>query len=184
MKPTLIRNPIVCLMLCCWPQFVTAQTAPDAASFEAAQKLRADAATAVKEKKDTPERAVSFLKAQASPSGLKIDRDADFAFAAIDVGQRLIALGDPESAEKFFREAEKALSAAVKKTPDSAARDKAAFLQKLALVRGRFLNKAKEAKADLDTAIALQPGDRHLEEQLDLLISQHGPAVVEIPPKG
>lgn len=184
MKTALIRKLAAWLSLCCCPLPIFAQPAPDATAMEAALRLRGDAAKAVKDKTDTADGALARLRAHASPSGLKLDRDADFAFAAIDVGQRLIADGDPESAEKFFREAEKSLDAVIKKTPDSAARDKAAFLQKRAWVRSLFLGKPKEAKADLDAAIALQPEDKHLRQRKDRLVTEHGPGLMDQPPKG
>ena len=107
------------------------------------------------------------LKKEPSPTGLNLDADADFAFAAIDLGRRLIAAGKPDDAEKFFREAEKSLDLAVKKTPDTAARDKAQYLQKLALIRSQYLGKVPQAKADLAEAIRLQPDDQHLRQTRD-----------------
>lgn len=182
MNLMLIRKPVVLLALLCWPCAAFAQA--DAATMKAALALREDTVKAVREKRDTVGGALARLKVQASPSGLRLDRDADFAFAAIDVGQRLVADGDPESAEKFFREAEKSLVAVIRKTPDSAARDKAAFLHKRALVRSQFLGKAKEAKADLDAALALRPDDKHLRRQKERLVIEHGPGLMDRPPKG
>jgi hypothetical protein len=73
----------------------------DTATMTAALSLREDVAKAVREKRDPVAGALARLKAAASPSGLKLDRDTDFALAAVDVGQRLLAAGDPESAEPF-----------------------------------------------------------------------------------
>ncbi len=163
---------------------LNAQLAPDAATMKAALALREDTVKAVREKRDTVGGALARLKVQASPSGLRLDRDADFAFAAIDVGQRLVASGDPESAEPFFREAENALAAALNRTPDSAARDKAAFLQKRAWVRSRFLGMPKEARADLEAAIVLRPDDKHLHYQREQVVTEHGPEMMGPPPRG
>ena len=148
---------------------LSAQPAPDAKFLTDALELRADMAEAVKQKAETPEAALARLKAHASPSGLKLDRDADFAFAAIDVGQRLIAASKPDEAESFFLEAEKSLEAVIKMTPDTAARDKAMLLQNLAFIHGHYLDKASQAKTDIDQAIALQPGDTYLQKMRDSL---------------
>lgn len=182
MNLMLFRKPVVLLALLGWPCAAFAQ--PDAASLQAALKLRESTARAVKEKTDTVGGAIAKLKAHASPSGLKLDRDADFALAALDVGQRLVADGDPESAEPFFREAEKSLNAVIKKTADSTAREKAAFLQKRALVRSQFLGQAKEAKADLEAALALQPDDEGLKRAQARLRAEHGQLFTDEQPKG
>lgn len=149
-----------------------------------AVKLREESALEVREKKTAPEASLAKLKAHNSPAGLKIDRDAEFALAAIDVGQRLIASGEPEAAVKFFREAEKSLSQLIKKTPDSAAQTKAAYLQKLAFLRSRFLNRPKEAKADLDAALVLRPNDQQLKKEKERLVIEHGPSYSDNSPKG
>ncbi len=146
-----------------------AQTAPDAAVAASVQamndglKFRADLVAAIVGGTDKSAPALARLKQQDSPSGLKIDADADFAYAAIDIGQRLIAAGKADEAEKFFKEAEKSLDGVVKKTPDASAPDKAFYLRKLAHIRGRYLNKVAEAKTDLEQAIALQPEDKGLQ---------------------
>lgn len=124
--------------------------------------LRSDAVAAVVKGSEQSAAAITRLKAHGSPSGLKIDKDADFAFAAIDVGQRLLVTGKSAEAEEFFREAEKSLEQAVKKTPDSSAREKAQYLNKLSFVRAYYLNKVSQARLDLDQAIALQPDDQKL----------------------
>lgn len=159
-------------------------TAQEKSDLSVALKMREESASAVKEKKETAEASLAKLKAHNSPTGLKIDREADFAFAALDVGQRLIAVGEPEAAEKFFREAEKSLDQVIQKTPDSAAQAKAAYLQKLAFVRSRFLNKPKEAKANLDAALVLRPDDQQLKKEKERLVIIHGPAYSDNPKKG
>lgn len=182
MNLKLIRMLLAWLVLLCSPWVVFAQV--DTATMTAALSLREDVAKAVREKRDPVAGALARLKAAASPSGLKLDRDTDFALAAVDVGQRLLAAGDPESAEPFFREAEKSLDAVIEKTPDNAARDKAAFLQKRAWVRSRFLGKPKDAKADLEAAIRLRPGDKPLQQQREQLVTEHGPEMMGRPPHG
>lgn len=138
-----------------------------------ALKLRQDAVKAIKAKTDNADKTITKLKAHASPSGLKIDKDADFAFAAIDIGQRLLSEGEEKEAEKLFKEAEKSLDAVVKRLPDTAPREKAMYLAKLALIRGKFLNKAREAKADIEAAITLQPDDEYLKQSRDQLASEN-----------
>ena len=152
-----------------------AQPAPDAAVAASVQamsdglKFRGDLVTAIVAGADKSAEALVRLKAQASPSGLKIDADADFAIAAIDIGQRLIAAGKADEAEKFFQEAEKSLDQAMKKTPDSAARDKAQYLETLSFIRSQFLNNLTQARLDLDQAIALRPDDQKLRKTKDRL---------------
>ena len=145
-------------------------------------RVRGDMAAAVGRGLEKPEAALARLKKHDSPSGLKTDRDADFAFAAIDVGRRLIAAGKPEDAEKFFREAEKSLESVLKKTPDTAARDRAQYLRKLALIRSQYLNKVPQAKADLDEAIRLQPEDKHLRSTRDSVAAENAEHFREKPP--
>lgn len=139
-----------------------------------ALKLRSDLASAVVSGDIKPEAAIEQLRAAVSPSDLKIDPDAGFAFAAIDVGQRLVAAGKPIEAEKFFLQAEASLDQLVKRTPDTQAKDKAMFLRKLSLIRGNFLNKRNQAKADIDRALTLQPEDKSLQKARDLLAGASG----------
>ena len=172
---------------------LSAQTAPVPAPQELqaqaqtmvdALKLRVDMATAVRQGGETPEAALGRLKAHAGPSGLKVERDASFAYAALDVGQRLLAADRAGEAEKFFREAEKALDKVIQKTPDSAARDKAQFLGARAHIRGHFLAKIAEARADLEAALRLQPDDPHLQQSLDVLASKNAEQFKDKKPRG
>ena len=111
LRPSFARA--VLSTLCLAVTGMAQSTAFDTATMTAALSLREDVAKAVREKRDPVAGALARLKAAASPSGLKLDRDTDFALAAVDVGQRLLAAGDPESAEPFFREAEKSLDAVI-----------------------------------------------------------------------
>lgn len=160
---------IIALALILSATQLPAQTTPDAKSLTDAVKLRGDMADAVRNGSEKPEIALARLKKEQSPTGLKLDADADFAYAAIDIGRRLIATGKPAEAEKFFAEAEKSLDAVVKKTPDTSARDKAQYLQTRATIRANYLNKLAEGKADLDAAIALAPDDKRLQQLRKLL---------------
>jgi len=138
------------------------QAAPDLGALTVGLKLREDAVTKLLAGSEKGETTIARLKSHASPSGLKIDRDGDFAFAAIDVGQRLVAQGSYAEAEKLFREAEKSLLLVIAKTPDTAKREKATYLQKLALIRSEYLNKLDQAKNDISAARALLPEDKYL----------------------
>jgi hypothetical protein len=100
LRPSFARA--VLSTLCLAVTGMAQSTAFDTATMTAALSLREDVAKAVREKRDPVAGALARLKAAASPSGLKLDRDTDFALAAVDVGQRLLAAGDPESAEPFF----------------------------------------------------------------------------------
>lgn len=156
-----------------------AQTAPDATAEAVAAtamartmneglKFRSELVASITDGKETPAAALARLKSRKAPGGLdNIDPAADLGLAAIDIGHRLIAAGKPDEAEKFFAEAEKSLDQMVKRTPDSAARDKALFLRKLSFIRGRYLNKVAQAKADIEQAIALQPEDKGLQRVKD-----------------
>lgn len=151
--------------------------------LSAALALRTALARAVIDGKQASADVLLQLKASSSPSGLEINADADFALAAIDVGQRLIAARRPAEAEPFFVAAEKALEIAIEKAPDSSAQEKVILLQKLALIRADFLNKMTEAKENLDQAITLQPEDKHLRRKSDLL-SDKLTARTNIQPRG
>lgn len=146
-----------------------AGTKADENPFDKVIKLRSDTASGVAIGDEKPAAAIARLQAHESPSGLQIDHDADVGFALIDVGQRLIAERKPIEAEEFFQAAEKLLEAAVKKTPDTAARDKAMFLQNLGFIRSNYLNKGAQAWADLDSAVKLQPDDKYFKESRDRL---------------
>lgn len=156
------------------PSVATPAATPELQAMQAGLTLHSDAAAGVISGSEKSAPVIARLKAQGSPSGLKIDKEADFAFAAIDVGQRLIAAGKPAEAEEFFLEAEKSLDKAVKKTADAQTHDKAMFLEKLSMIRGLYLNKADQATADIDQAIALQPEDGNLKKSKDRLERDRG----------
>lgn len=125
-------------------------------------KFRGDMAAGVASGTEAPDVAVVRLKTNASATGLKIDADADFAYAALDIGLRLIASGKPAQAETFFRAAETSLNALIVRTPDSAAGDKVQYLQARAMIRANYLAKQAEGRADLDAALQLALGDKRL----------------------
>jgi hypothetical protein len=146
----------------------------DAKAMADAVSLRADIAGRIANGSANPVASVAKLLTTARASGLKIEADADFAFAAVDIGERLIASGKNLGAELFFREAEKALDRLVKKTPDTAPAEKAQYLSALARIRINFLNNPVQAKADLDAALKLRPADKFLGDLRSSLGSEHG----------
>lgn len=152
--------------------FAVTLAAQDRSDLSAAMKLREELVRDVTEKKETPEASLAKLKTQRLFSGLKVDQDADFALAAIDVGQRLLATGRPEAAEKFFLEAEKSLTVVIRITPDRSAAEKSLLLQQRAMIRSNFLNQKAKAKEDLDAAVALQPEDKLLGRRRDQLVGE------------
>src|SRR5258707_262865 len=95
---TLARaSALVCaLNLGVW---LSAQVTPDKPIPQAAterasadgMKLRADTAATVVSGEVKPEEAIIALKAHGPSSGLNVEADADFAFAGVDVGRRLVA---------------------------------------------------------------------------------------------
>jgi hypothetical protein len=140
----------------------------------AAQQVRSDMVAGIVKGSEPPDAALARLKGLPLPMKVSIDPTADFGYAAIDVGHRLMAAGRPAEAEAFFRAAERALAAVVLKTPDTQAWDKAQILQQLSLIRGRYLKDVVQAKADLDQAMALQPNDPLLRQLSALLVKEHG----------
>jgi hypothetical protein len=154
-----------------------AQTTPDQAAVDQiltrmtdARKIREDMAQAVASGAEKPAAALLRLKTYPTPCGLGYPAEANFALAAIDIGQRLLALEKRAEAEEFFAAAELPLEAATKleATP---VEHRVQFLRELALVRADYLAKAKEAKADLEAAIALQPDDQSLQAARRLIAS-------------
>jgi hypothetical protein len=123
--------------------------------------LREKAAAAVAEGREKPAAVIARLNASATSSGLDLSTNGNLAFAAIDVGNRLIALHKPAEAEEFFKAAESALVAAAK-LPNASAQEKAQYLRRLSSIRANYLNAPAQAKADIEAAIALQPDDEGL----------------------
>ncbi|MDI1336600.1 MAG: hypothetical protein PSU94_10525 [Lacunisphaera sp.] len=161
-----------CALLCTFGlgASLAAQTVSDTGkSLEEARKLRTDAAAAVAGGEIAPEIALNQLRAGNSLTGLKLDTEADFAVAALDVGRRLLVARKPVEAEAFFHAAEASLGLVIARTPDSAARDKAQYLEIRALIRTSYLNKLAEGKADLQDALKLAPGDKRLQQMRRLL---------------
>ena len=146
-----------------------AQSADNLNSMQAATALRRDLFDAVGNGSEKPAAALARLKKEKSPTGLQLDADADFAFAAIDVGRRLIATRKATEAEAFFRAAETALDLVIGRTADSAARDKVQYLQARATIRANYLNKLTEGKADLAAALKLAQDNPRLKQLQRLL---------------
>lgn len=141
---------------------LVAQPSPDAAAQEAALNLRGRMAEDVRDDLVKPAEALQRLRQEKSPSALKIDADADFALAALDVGRRLLAVNRPEQAEPFFKEAEKSLERVLRRTPSTAENELVQYLRTRAFIRAEYLGKPAEARADLDAALRLRPDDEHL----------------------
>jgi hypothetical protein len=140
-----------------------AQATVDLTSLQEAAALRSEIAAGVAAGTITPVAALARLKAAESPSGLKLaaGKDADAAFAAIDIGQRLARRGKPVEAGQFFMAAEEALERAAQ-TVNRQGRDRAMILQKLALIRSRYLGKMDQARTDIREAITLAPENKSM----------------------
>jgi hypothetical protein len=161
-----------CALLCAFGlgASLAAQTASDTEkSLDDARRLRSDVAAAVTGGEVTPAIAINQLRAGNSRTGLKIDMEADFAVAALDVGRRLLGTRKPAEAEAFFRAAEETLGLLIARTPDKAARDKAQYLEIRSVIRTSYLNKLTEGKADLQDALKLAPDDKRRQQMLKLL---------------
>lgn len=144
-------------------------------------KLRSEVAEAIANGSEKGDTALGRLRAHPSPSGLKADRDADFALAAMDLGHRLLVKGQGREAVRFFRAAEESLSALAEKTPDAKPAQKAFYLKQLALLRGNYLNGANQAKQDIDKAAALQPDDQQITQVKQLIGKEHGDVFKDAP---
>jgi hypothetical protein len=128
--------------------------------------------------------ALAQLQGLTAPMGLPVDPAADFGYAAIDVGHRLIAAGRPDVAGIFFKTAETSLAAVVLQTPDTQAWNKAQYLQQLAMIRDRYLNNPVQAMADIEQALALQPNDALLQQDKAMFVSEHGNLFTGATPQG
>jgi len=131
----------------------------------------------------TASAAIERLKVDDSPTGFKPERNADFAFAALDLALRLVGSGQVSSAEPFFAEADKALTAALDAKPAPSAKDRAMLLQKRALIRANYLNQPAAAKADLEEAAKLQPDDDSVRHKLEMLPGGNSGSVDQGPKK-
>ncbi|HYC71647.1 MAG TPA: hypothetical protein VEB66_10600 [Opitutaceae bacterium] len=118
---------------------------------------------------EKPADAIERLRAAEAPRGAPgKDRQAEFAFAAVDVGHRLLSAGKPAEAEVFFSEAEKDFAQAIERVKNDDAY-RAMLLQAVAYIRVTYLGKAKEAKEDLDAARKLRPDDQALAARAEFL---------------
>jgi hypothetical protein len=134
-----------------------------------AQAFRAAMVGNVSNGSQDPATALRELSARANASGFGIDGSADFAFAAVDIGRRLIALHKPVEAEAFFQSAESALTAVIDRTSDALAKEKVQYLETRSGIRAEFLNKLSEARSDLDAALKISPDDKRLQQRSRLL---------------
>lgn len=134
-----------------------------------ARTLRAEMAEAVGNGAEKSAHALDRLKAHGKAAGFKLEEEADFAVAALDVGRRLLGARKPAEAETFFRAAEASLDLIIKRTPDRAARDKAQYLEIRSIIRTNYLNKLAEGKADLQDALKLVPDDKRLQQMRNLI---------------
>jgi hypothetical protein len=168
---TAIPGRRICVLLIAIGALVRlpAQTDGTAKLMGDALQLRGELAAAIVAGRLKTAEALTRLGEAPAPMGLGLDHEAEYALAAIDVGQRLIAGRKPAEAEPFFVEAEKSLGNVIQKTPDTAARDKATLFENRAFVRENFLNKTAGADADLAEAIALQPEDKQLQRRREML---------------
>lgn len=174
MKSRILSHAVLLAALAASALTAAAQQPVSLETMKAALQFRADLVAAVGRDAETPASALQRLRDNGSASGLATARDVDLGYAALDVGHRLLALRRPDAAEVFFRAAEEGFELASNRTPRTLAREKAQYLEKLAVVRGNYLNKIAQAKADIDEAIQLQPNDKSLGESRSLLARGRG----------
>jgi len=125
--------------------------------LNAAAKDRASLAVSVVSGAIKAPVAVARLRNSAKEAAFVGDRDEDFAFSAIDVGNRLIAAGKSSEAEQFFRAAETALTSSL---AARSGKEKARPLATRAMLRARFLGDQDGAEKDAAEALVLVPDDQ------------------------
>lgn len=141
----------------------------------AAINLRVEVTGAIIQNGDNIELALGRLRDHESPTGLGLDRETEFALAAVDVGQRLLAAGHAEEAEQVFAEAENSLGTALEqRAKDASPAERANLLRKRAFIRTQFLGKGELASADFDEAIRLVPDDPSIVRQRNQLLNTDG----------
>lgn len=168
------RKALILFFAAALPIAGLAATSADVAPIIAAAKMRAELAADVSNGRASAMQALSQLRADASPRGLKLDAETEYALAAIDVGRRVLIGGKYGEAEACFKEAETILEKLVKSKTEETPAKRVQWLTELATIRVSYLDKAQEAKADFDEAIALQPDDVHLRRTRDHLGGEKG----------
>ena len=123
---------------------------------------------------ETRESALKRLRAHPAPIGQGLTPDAEYAFAVVEIAQRLAAAGRHADAEGLFRESEEALGRALASLRKDDTHERVLLLRKRAMVRSYHLGKGTEAKADFDEAVKARPGDKAIVRQRDLLLSRYG----------
>lgn len=155
-----------------WIPLHAQQMESTANAMSDALQLRTALASDMADERPAALKGIAQLRSTKNPSGLPVDIDADFAFAAIDIAHRLLAAGKSTAAEEFFIVAEAALAKAVKRTANEKAQEKSQYLQTLSLVRENYLGKPQEAKLDLEAALALQPENKQLQQRNRALLNR------------
>jgi hypothetical protein len=141
-------------------------------ALQAARSFRQELALSVSQNLQTSGQALAMLRSNKGASGRAAAADDDFAYAALDVGYRLLALERPAAAEEFFLAAEQGLTVVANRSTQL--RERAEHLRQLALIRGRFLSRVAQAKADIEEAIRLQPDDSSFRESRALIARGRG----------
>jgi len=141
------------------------------ASLENALRERSNIALSITEdSRSEAAKAIAALRQLDNPSGIPLEKQADFAMAAQDIAHRLLSHGKPAAAEEFFKAAENSLNASLQ--GDSAFTDdeKARMWANLADLRGTYLKMPEQAQEALLQAKELKPDDpklKRLEQQLE-----------------
>lgn len=158
------------LTMCGCGGFVAAPSraaeAPDAQLQLAAEfALRADIARVVGQTVELPLKGLERLREAKLSSGMTGNAEVEFALAAVDIGHRLLGAEKRSEAEVFFSAAEKTFDQVLSRAEVPITdKEKALYLRHLAHLRGNFLGKQDQARADIEQAIQLQPEARELQE--------------------
>lgn len=175
-------RPLPCSLLlaalCVVP--LRAQSATGYQALVAARQYRETVVADIVAGRAQPEDALTRLKSRRAASAQGLDSEADLGLAAMGIGQRLLAAGRPDKAEKFFLEAERSLDTAIKRLSDSAAGQKAMLLKNLAFIRTQYLGKSAVAQDDLTEAARLRPNDEQLKSLRRTLAKERGENAVKL----
>ncbi len=137
-----------------------------------ALRFREEVAGALLKGDENLESALKRLRGNPAPTGQGLSRETEYAFAVVEIAQRLGAAGRLVEAESLFREGEQALGAALGNLRSDDIHERVLVLRKRAMVRSYHLGKGSEAKADFEEAIKARPNDKTIVRQRDLLLSR------------
>lgn len=142
-------------------------------SIESMLQARTELADALIAGTLTPDAALRQLGRLTFNPGAERVGDESIAEVAMDIGQRLWAADRSAAAQVFFDAADAILTGLIERTPDKDSAPKSQLLNSRAFVRGQFLRRMAEAKADLDKADQLEPGNTRSRDVRERFAREH-----------